>query len=190
MDPCETARGKGVPCFPVSIETEGPRFSVKESIRSYRPGGGPTPGVPTRAEIQQQMSGAPLSASGGVSTDPACAVKSLVRLFKGSPNTFFLYRIWNEKGEEEPLLTDRRLDPGSYASPAVRYEFVGTFKGECEAIAAWRRSLRNAVAPPTADRAGAERTPAVAPGGFGYALRRPLDEEASWKNVTWLDAAS
>jgi hypothetical protein len=131
----------------VSIETEGPRFSVKESIRSYRPGSGPTPGVPTRAEIQQQMSGAPLSASGGVSSDPACAVKSLVRLFKGSPNTFFLYRIWNEKGEEEPLLADRKLDPGSYASPAVRYEFVGTFKGECEAIAAWRRALRSTVAP-------------------------------------------
>jgi hypothetical protein len=147
MDPCLAARGKGVPCFPVTIETEGPRFSVKEALRTYRPEPGPAPGVPTRAEIQKQMSGAPVSASGGASTDPTCAVKSLVRLFKGSPNTFFLYRTWNEKGEEEPLLTDRRLDPGSYATPAVRYEFVGEFKGECEAIAAWRRALRRAMTP-------------------------------------------
>jgi hypothetical protein len=153
LDPCLAAHGKGVPCFPVTIESEGPRFSVREDLRTYHPEDGPTPGVPTRAEIQRQMSGAPLSASGGVSTDPACAAKSLMRLFKGRPNRFFLYRTWNEKGEEEALLTDHKLDPGSYATPAVRYEFVGEFKGECEAIAAWRRALRESMAPPAVDEA-------------------------------------
>jgi hypothetical protein len=148
LSPCEVARAKGVPCFPVSIESEGPRFSVKDAIRTYRADGRPAPGVPTRSEIQRQLSGAPQSASGGASTDPTCAVKSLVRRFKGSPNTFFLYRTWNAKGEEEPLLTDRRLDPNAYASPAARYEFVGEFKGECEAITAWRQALRQAMAPP------------------------------------------
>lgn len=151
VNPCEVARSKGVPCFPVTIESEGPRLSVKEALRRYRPDGGPAPGVPTRSEIQKQMSGAPQSASGGVSSDPTCAVKSLVRMFKGRPNTFFLYRTWDTKGEEEPLLTDHRLDPNAYAPAALRYEFVGEFKGECEAIAAWRRSLREAQAP-----AGAE----------------------------------
>lgn len=151
VNPCEVARSRGVPCFPVTIEREGPRFSVKEAIRSYRPDGRPAPGVPTNAEMQKQMSGAPRSASGGVSTDPTCAVKSLLRMFKGRPNTFFLYRTWDTKGDEEPLLTDHKLDPNGYAPPALRYEFVGEFKGECEAVAAWRRSLREAQAPPAAE---------------------------------------
>ena len=151
LEPCEVARRQGVPCFPVSIETEGPRFSVKEALRSYRPDGRPVTGVPTNAEMQRHMSGAPASASGGVSTDPVCAVKSLVRLFKGSPNTFFLYRTWDVSGQEQPLLTDRRLDPNAYASPAVRYELVGEFKGECAAIAAWRSALRRSMAPPPVD---------------------------------------
>jgi hypothetical protein len=157
LEPCEVARRTGVPCFPVSIETEGPRFSVKEALRSYRPDGRPAPGVPTNAEMQRQMSGAPRSPSGGVSTDPVCAVKSLVRLFKGSPNTFFLYRTWNVSGEEQPLLTDHKLDPNAYASPALRYEYVGEFKGECEALAAWRAALRRSMAPPAVDEEPARR---------------------------------
>jgi hypothetical protein len=147
LNPCEVARTQGVACFPVSIEREGPSFSVQDSIRSYQPDGRPAPGVPTGPEIQRQLSGAPRSASGGVSTDPTCAVKSLVRLFKGRPNTFFLYRSRDADGGEEPLLADHKLDVN--ASP--RSEFVGEFKGECEAIAAWRRSLRHAMEPPAAD---------------------------------------
>ena len=143
-NPCEVARTQGVPCFPVSIEREGPRFSVQDSIRTYQPDGRPAPGVPTGSEIQQQMSGAPRSASGGVSTDPTCAVKSLVRLFKGSPNTFFLYRSRDANGAEEPLLSDHKLDP----TASVQSELVGEFKGECEAIAAWRRSLRRSMEQP------------------------------------------
>ena len=144
LNPCAVARTQGVPCFPVSIEREGPRFSVEEALRSYRPDGRPAPGVPTGSEIQQQMSGAARSASGGVSTDPTCAVKSLVRLFNGRPNTFFLYRTRDANGGEEPLLTDHKLDP----TASVPSELVGEFKGECEAIAAWRRSLRRSMEQP------------------------------------------
>ncbi len=147
LNPCEAARTQGVPCFPVSIEREGPRFSVQDALVGYQPDGRPAPGVPTGPEIQRQLSGAPRSASGGVSTDPTCAVKSLVRLFKGRPNTFFLYRTWDPTGDEEPLLTDHKLDPNGHVSPQVRYEYVGEFKGECQAIAAWRRTLRKAMLP-------------------------------------------
>ena len=144
LNPCEIARAQGVPCFQVSIEREGPRFSVQDALVGYRPDGRPAPGVPTGPEIQRQLSGAPRSASGGVSTDPTCAVKSLVRLFKGRPDTFFLYRTRDANGVEEPLLTDHKLDPAA----SVRSELVGEFKGECEAIAAWRRSLRHSMEQP------------------------------------------
>ena len=148
MQPCDVARQKGVPCFPVSVEQEGPRFSVAEALRRYRATGGPAPGVPTRSEIQGQMSGAPQSASGGVSFDPVCTAKNLVKKLSGANTTFYLYRMWDERGQERPLLTDRELDPKSYAAnPAVRYEFLGKFDGECAAVAAWRQALRNATEP-------------------------------------------
>jgi hypothetical protein len=131
----------------VSVEQEGPRFSVAEALRRYRATGGPAPGVPTRAEIQNQMSGKPLSASGGVSFDPVCTVKNLVKKLSGGNTTFYLYRMWDERGER-PLLTDREIDPKAYASnPAVGYEFLGKFDGECAAVAAWRQALRKAVEP-------------------------------------------
>jgi hypothetical protein len=152
MQPCDVARQKGVPCFPVSVEQEGPRFSVAEALRRYRATGGPAPGVPTRSEIQKQMSGAPQSASGGVSFDPVCTVKNLVKKLSGGASTFYLYRMWDERGER-PFLTDREVDPKTYgANLAVHYEFIGKFDGECEAIAAWRQALRTAVEPkPTPD---------------------------------------
>ena len=152
----EAARRQGISCFPVSIEQEGPRLSVKEALRSYRPDGRPAPGVPTNAELQRQMSGAPRSASGGASIDPGCTAKSLLRSIKGRPDTFYLYRTWNGS-TEQPLLTDHKLDPNAYSSlPSFRYEFLGEFKGECEAVAAWRAALRAQTPPgenvPAADR--------------------------------------
>ncbi len=144
--PCEAAWRQGVPCFPIVVEEKGPRLSVKEALRTYRPDGTPAPGVPTSAEIQRQMSGAPLSASGGASLDPGCAAKALVRLVKGRHDGFYLYRTWNG-GVEQPLLTDHKLDPNAYALlPSFRYELLGEFKSECAAMAAWRSALRGAHA--------------------------------------------
>jgi hypothetical protein len=148
MQPCDVARQQGVPCFPVSVEREGPRFSVAEALRRYRADGRPAPGVPTVAEIQRQMSGAPQSASGGVGFDPVCTAKNLVKKLSGGNTTFYLYRMWDERGEERPLLTDREIDPKSFAAnPAVHYDFLGKFDGECAAVAAWRQALRKATEP-------------------------------------------
>jgi len=99
------------------------------------------------AEIQDQMSGAPQSASGSVSFDPVCTARNLVRKLSGSNTTFYLYRMRDERGER-PLLTDRELDPKAYAANAdVRYEYLGKFDGECAAVAAWRQALRKATEP-------------------------------------------
>lgn len=146
--PCERASRAGVPCFPVDVEREGPRFSVADALRHYRTDGSPAPGVPTNSELRQQLSGAPLSASGGVSMDPVCTVKSLVRWLSGKPTTFYLYRLKDERGER-PLLADRKLEPSP--RPDLQYEFMGEFKGECQAVAAWRSALREDVAPPPYD---------------------------------------
>jgi hypothetical protein len=145
MKPCDVAERQGVPCFPVSVEQEGPRFSVAEALRRYRGTGSPAPGVPTSAEIQEQMSGAPQSASGGVGFDPVCTVKKLFG--KKAGTTFYLYRTWDERGER-PMLTDHPLDPKAYAlNPSFRYEYLGKFDGECAAVAAWRQALRKVTEP-------------------------------------------
>ncbi|HEX9188705.1 MAG TPA: hypothetical protein VGB87_16615 [Vicinamibacteria bacterium] len=146
LQPCRRAREQGVPCFPTSVEEEGPRFSVAEALRRYRGKGSPAPGPPTVAEIQSQMSGAPQSASGGVGFDPGCTAKKLFGKLRGT--TFYLYRTWDARGER-PMLTDRPLDPTRYAANVgFQYELLGKFSGECEAVAAWRAALRRATEPP------------------------------------------
>jgi hypothetical protein len=147
LAPCELASRSGVPCFPSGIENAGLRFSVAEALRRYRGEGGPAPGVPTVAEIQGQMSGAPQSASGGVGGDPVCAAKNLWKKVRVKGTTYHLYRTWDERGER-PLMTDHLLDPDDYrANPQFHFEYLGQYDGECAAVAAWNKALRDAVAP-------------------------------------------
>jgi hypothetical protein len=161
LRPCDQAERQGVPCFPMSIEEEGPRFSVAEALRRYRGTGSPAPGPPTVAEIQSQMSGAPQSASGGVGFDPGCTVKKLFGKLSGT--TFYLYRTWDARGER-PMLTDHPLDPKAYAANVdFQYEFLGKYSGECEAVAAWRAVLRKATEPPPLDAEDWREPPAAEP---------------------------
>jgi hypothetical protein len=145
MLPCEAASRNGVPCFPFGIEQEGPRFSVAEALRRYRSTGSPAPGVPTVSEIQGQMSGAMQSASGGVGADPVCGARKLWKKLQGKSTSYHLYRTWDERGER-PLLTDHKLDAEAYrTNPHFHFEYLGEFSGECAAVAAWNRALREAV---------------------------------------------
>ena len=161
LRPCDQAERQGVPCFPMSIVEEGPRFSVAEALRRYRGTGSPAPGPPTVAEIQSQMSGAPQSASGGAAFDPVCTVKKLFGKLSGT--TFYLYRTWDARGER-PMLTDHPLDPKAYAANVeFQYEFLGKYSGECEAVAAWRAALRKATGPPPLDAEDWREPPAAEP---------------------------
>ena len=174
-----------MPCFPVTVETEGPRFSVAEALRRYRPiGGKPAPGgPPTTAEMQEQLTGAPRSDTGGVSFDPGCAMKSLTRMIRGSSNTFYLYRIQDSRGTR-PLLLDRKLSREALdARPEVR-ELLGEFSGECEAIAAWRKAVARARASEQAVAAGRRagepaHAGADAGSGAGRTSDPPLAREAA-----------
>ncbi len=145
LAPCDLAAKGGIPCFPSGVEDEGPRFSVADALRRYRAEGGPAPGVPTVAQIQGQMSGAPQSASGGVSTDPVCALKNLWKKLSGAGTTYHLYRTWDARGER-PMMTDEPLDPEDYrTNPGFHYEYLGRFDSECAAVAAWNKALADAV---------------------------------------------
>ena len=144
LGPCQLAGREGVPCFPIAIDRER-RYSVADSMRSYRGTGAATPSVPTTADIQGQMAGAPQSASGGVGFDPVCTVKNLVKKLSGNGTTYYLYKTWDARGER-PMMTDHKLDPFEYqSSPGVRFEYLGSFDSECAAVAAWNKALRDAV---------------------------------------------
>jgi hypothetical protein len=163
-DPCAVATRRHVPCFPTSIEAEGPRFSVAEALRHYRAGSSPAEHAPiTPADMQKGLTGAPLSASGGVPFDPVCTAKALIRRITGKPSTFYLYKLTDGR-DARPLLTDRKIDTSIHASnPEARYEYLGQFSGECEAIAAWRGALREAVSPPSADPSDEARSDRMRP---------------------------
>jgi hypothetical protein len=155
-DPCAIAKQRGVPCFPSGIDAEGPRYSVADSFRKYRTDGRRAEGAPiTASDMHGQMGGAPLSASGGVSLDPVCTVKSLIRRISGT-GELYLYRL-SDGQQVRPVLTDRKIDAAVYASnPRASYEYMGEYSGECEAIAAWRKALREAVAPASGGEGGDE----------------------------------
>jgi hypothetical protein len=148
--PCIEAQQEGIPCFPVAVEGEGPRFSVAEALRRFRPSGRAPGGAPTNAEMQEQLAGGHIPPAGTVSFDPGCTMKTLVRIVKGSGNTFYLYRLRDPSGER-PLLTDRRLSRDALAAMPQVQELLGTFHGECAAIAAWRKALREQASPQEAD---------------------------------------
>ena len=162
-DPCAAAKARGVPCFPSSVDREGPRYSVADAMRKYRPDGRRAEGAPiTATDMRGQMSGAPASDSGGVSMDPVCTVKSLIRRISGN-GRLYLYRLTDGHGVVRPVLTDRKIEPAVYASnPDARYEYMGDFTGECEAFAAWRKALREAVAAEK-EKEGAATPPAAPP---------------------------
>jgi hypothetical protein len=163
---CGPADQQGVPCFPVTVAVEGPRFSVAEALRRYRVDGREPTGAPSNSEMLEQLSGRPATSPPitFLSIDPVCTAKSLIRSLSGKPNTFYLYRFSDRQGDR-PLLTDRELNPESYASrPDVHYEFLGKFSGECEAIAAWRKALRQSEPKPADDPRPPQAAPTRAPG--------------------------
>lgn len=141
--PCSRAEAERVPCFPVTVEAHAPTVSVAEALRQWRA----DTSVSARPEWARPGSalvspyGTPL---GGVSFDPICAGKSLLRKAKGGSDTYYLYRVFDQRGEHA-VMRDRPLEPGGHtAVTTYGYEFLGKIGGECEAIAAWNKANREA----------------------------------------------
>ncbi len=140
--PCSKAIAAGVPCFSSTTEIRGPRFSVRESLRDYKPPGAKGPN--RRPAHEEQGAGRP-GPTGLVAplitVDPVCVVKSALKSLKGKNDTYFLYRLRDVHGERV-VLYDHRLDATTFQGAV---EFLGQFDGECDAIAAYRREVRRAT---------------------------------------------
>lgn len=132
---------EGIPCFPVTLEVEGRRYSVREGLDNLEFDARPVPGtLPTAAEITQQGAN-PRPTSASVGFDPkaiVCKTRQLLRKIQGKSRKYYLYRVWDETGERA-LLRDQPLDPEAQ-SPHLRYLALGEFGDECEAIRAYLRS--------------------------------------------------
>jgi hypothetical protein len=141
LSPC--GGSQGVPCFPVTLEVEGRRYSVREDLENLRFDGRPVPGtLPTHADMIQQGAN-PRPASGSVGFDPkaiVCKTRQLLRKIQGKSRKYYLYRVWDETGERA-LLRDQPMDPEvAAASPHMQYVALGEFGDECAAMRAYLRS--------------------------------------------------
>jgi hypothetical protein len=138
LSPCGTA--DGVPCFPVSVEVEGRRYSVRETLENLEFDSRPVPGTPPTAAEMIEHGANPRPTSATVGFDPkaiVCKTRQLLKKIQGKSRTYYLYRVWDDTGERA-VLRDRALDPAALAaSPHVRYVSVGEFGDECEAIKAY-----------------------------------------------------
>jgi hypothetical protein len=146
MGPCRTSKSEdGVPCFPVTVERKW-QYSVADSLSHLEFDQQQSPGrPPTLAEMKAYRPGSE-SASGGVTFDPVCKTRQLFKMIAGTNRTYYLYRIWDADGERVSL-RDRPLEAETFdSSPRFRYVPLGSFTDECEAVAAWRKALRETAA--------------------------------------------
>jgi hypothetical protein len=134
-DPCLKAKEEGRPCFPVSATIRGPEYSVRQSLGIIGEPEKPAPGTPpTTNEMKEYRPGSQTTVA-GVSFDPVCAAKALLKSLKGRNNVYYLYVVRDTKGARAQLY-DHKLDPVTFQGELA---FVGRYEGECEAVAAWRR---------------------------------------------------
>jgi hypothetical protein len=161
---CESASA-GVPCFPVSVEVKGRRYSVIETLENLQLDDRPAPGPPTADEmIQYGANPRPASAGVGFSAGAlVCKTKQLLRNIGGQSRTWYLYRTWDETGERA-VLRDRPFDAEKLApSPGFHYALLGEFGDECEAIQGYRKSTHEVRMRREALEAEGATTPSVEP---------------------------
>jgi hypothetical protein len=147
MGPCRTSKGEdGVPCFPVTVERKW-QYSVADSLAHLEFNQRTSPSRPPTLDEMKDYRPRPLSAYGNfVTFDPVCKTRQLFKMISGASRTYYLYRMWDASGEHVTL-RDRPLEAETFdAIPGLRYVPLGSFKDECEAVAAWRKALRETVA--------------------------------------------
>lgn len=138
-DPCLKAVEQGKPCFPVTVEIEGPQVSVRESLGLLGPPGQPSPHRPPTREEMGPYRRRPIGpAMAFIALDPGCVGKSALKRLRGKNDVYYLYRARDVHGERAALY-DRRVDPATFQGDL---EFLGRFGSECAALAAYRREER------------------------------------------------
>jgi hypothetical protein len=147
MGPCRTSKSKdGVPCFPVTVERKW-QYSVADSLEHLEFNERQSPSrPPTLDEMKEYRPGAQSAYGNLVTLDPVCKTRQLFKMIKGTSRTYYLYRTWGAGGENVTL-RDQPFEAETFdAVPGFRFVPLGSFKDECEAVAAWRKALRETVA--------------------------------------------
>jgi len=134
-DPCGQAKAAGRPCFPVVTVQKGEEYSVRKSLGlPDTDKGKPAPGsAPNVAEMGPYRPGSHTPIA-GVSFDPGCVGKSILKSLKGRNDVYYLYRMRDIHGERVELY-DRKVEPSTFQGELA---FLGRFDGECAALAAMR----------------------------------------------------
>jgi len=134
-DPCAQAKAAGRPCFPVLTVQKGDEYSVRKSLgvpdadmKKRAPGG-----APTVAEMGPYRPGSHTPVA-GVSFDPGCVGKTILKSLKGKNDTYYLYRMRDIHGDRVELY-DHKVEPSTFQGELA---FLGRFDGECAAVAAMR----------------------------------------------------
>ena len=159
---CHDADANDVPCFPISVEADR-REHLNRALARLRKNN-PDVGhgiLPTDPLAPARPT--PVPAVNVVSFDPGCAIKALIKGFKGENQHFYLYRVKGVMGESIAL-RERPLTPaGDEKRAPIEYKLLGEYDGECEAVAAHAKALRELLAEKDArEESGAtdEREPA------------------------------
>jgi hypothetical protein len=161
---CREAEIQGLPCFPTLVDVNDPRAALERAIERLRRQKLDThsgPPVPDPLGLPRPYAPQPTTALAGVSFDPVCTVKALLKAFKGRNNTYYLYRVHGPQGE---YISMRDRPVNTSAGPGSEFEFLGKYSGECEALAAHARAERELLLRNQRERAAKS---------FGQALAAP-----------------
>jgi hypothetical protein len=131
-DPCGKARREGTPCFPTSVDREGPTVSVAGDLEKWSPLAQGRDQSLFRSIDREGLPPTP-----GMGFDPVCAGKLLFRLARGKNSTYYLYRVWDERGERAVLSETEKPPEKGPANPARGFVFLRKITGQCEALAAY-----------------------------------------------------
>jgi len=138
---CRDADANAVPCFPISVEADR-RERLNQALARLRKN---NPDVGHGVIPEDPLAPArptPVPAANLVSFDPGCAIKALIKGFKGENQHFYLYRVKGVMGESIAL-RERPLTPaGDEKRAPLEYKLLGEYDGECEAVAAHAKALR------------------------------------------------
>lgn len=124
LAPCRLSAEAGTPCFSASVEAKAPVYSVASYLR----------------ELHFGKSGHSATGQGGITIDPVCSVKHVLKKLKKKNDTYYLYRVWDRSGEHA-VMRERPFDPAVFQGiPEFHFELLGKVDGECAAVASFARA--------------------------------------------------
>jgi hypothetical protein len=160
---CREAEAKDLPCFPVSVEAQDDRRGhvnrALERLRKENADVGKGPMGPDPLALPLPT---PPPAVSLATFDPVCAVKALIKGATGRNQHYYLYRVKGINGESIALRETPLMPAGEQTRAPLEFLLLGEYDGECEAVAAHAKALRELLAEKQAREAGGNARPTAA----------------------------